>query len=333
MSARVDAAVAASRMHDSRSTSGVAVAGGGAVRVSPPVRGPANGERTAPPPPFDASAPVPEAYDVFCEGCGYSLLGLAADRCPECGMPYDTLALPYARVPWLHRRRVGRWAAYWQTVRQVVFHPRAFATELCRPVRVSADDARRFRRISTHLAAVSATLFVVLLASALGGLRLSGLSEPARVLLQIGLAVVGWVSGVAFLRLASDVPVFIWKGLPSLPPSELAPLHHYASAPFALFPLVGGVILVLGIVIGTSTDPFGLALPLTVAAIALGAAWVLACWWTPVVLMRAATGCGWGRAALLALYLPVHWFLMALLTLMLTMIFLAGAGQVIKGFL
>jgi hypothetical protein len=60
---------------------------------------------------------------------------------------------------------------------------------------------------------------------------------------------------------------------------------------------------------------------------------VLACWWTPVVLMRAATGCGWGRAALLALYLPVHWFLMALLTLMLTMIFLAGAGQVIKGFL
>jgi hypothetical protein len=275
---------------------------------------------------------VPDAYDLFCEGCGYSLIGLAADRCPECGLHYDALALPYARVPWLHRRRIGRWSAYWQTVRQVVFHPRAFATEVCRPVRISADDARRFRRISIHLAALSAVLFGALLVLITGSFRPPGVGGAWLILLKIALCLLGWAGGVMFLRLASDMPVFIWKGLQSLPPSELAPLHHYASAPLALVPFVAAAGFGMGLLVANPRDPLGLSVPLQLAWAAILVTWVLVCWRTPVVLMRRATGCGWGRAMVLTLYLPVHCFLMALLTVILTGMVIAGAGEILKYF-
>src|SRR4051794_9109758 len=87
----------------------------------------------------DPAHEVPPEYDVFCEGCGYSLAGIAADRCPECGRPYDPAELPFARVPWLHRRRIGFWRAYVKTVAMVLLTPRRFARELCRPVRVSKE--------------------------------------------------------------------------------------------------------------------------------------------------------------------------------------------------
>src|SRR5687767_8684223 len=97
-------------------------------------------------PVHDPGAAVPAEYDVFCESFGYGLIGITADRCPECGAAYDGNELPFARVPWLHRRRLGRVRAYLATVRMVTFSPRRFAEELCRPVRISADDAKRFRR-------------------------------------------------------------------------------------------------------------------------------------------------------------------------------------------
>src|SRR4029078_9034741 len=98
----------------------------------------------APPEPrvFDSGGVVPAEYDVFCEGCGYSLAGIVTDRCPECGRVYDPNELPFARIPWLHRARIGRWRAYCSTIRMLLFHPRRFAKELCRPVRISASDAR-----------------------------------------------------------------------------------------------------------------------------------------------------------------------------------------------
>ena len=43
--------------------------------------------------------PVPAEFDLLCEGCGYSLIGLMVDRCPECGASFDATALPLARVP------------------------------------------------------------------------------------------------------------------------------------------------------------------------------------------------------------------------------------------
>src|SRR4051794_13223330 len=89
---------------------------------------------------------VPDEFDVLCEKCTYSLIGLTCDRCPECGHPFDHTELPLARVPWLYRRRIGKRLAFARTWRMIVKDPHAFAKELCRPVRISQEDARLFRR-------------------------------------------------------------------------------------------------------------------------------------------------------------------------------------------
>ena len=89
--------------------------------------------------------PVPAEFDLLCESCGYSLVGLMVERCPECGQPFDATQLPLARVPWLYRKRLGRVGAYVQTLRLALLSPRAFAAELCRPVRISAQGRREVR--------------------------------------------------------------------------------------------------------------------------------------------------------------------------------------------
>jgi hypothetical protein len=251
---------------------------------------------------FDPAAPVPEEYDLFCHECGYSLLGLSGDRCPECGRAYDPGELPYARVAWLHRRRIGRWTAYWRTVRHVVFRPTSFATEMCRPVRISADDAKRFRRATVYVAATTPLVVALLLGWLFGpgGVRWTWYD----LALFVGQLAGGWVATVLFLRLATDMPLFIWQGLPSLPPTELAPLHQYAAAPLALTP----VVVVAG-VLTQFTSPWPVLSRAVIAAVAAG--WLVACWTTPLVLMKAATGCGTRRVVLLGLYLPLHWLLMA----------------------
>jgi hypothetical protein len=284
-----------------------------------------------PAPAFDASAPVPQEYDAFCENCGYSLLGLSGDRCPECGRQYDPLALPFARIPWLHRRRIGRWSAYWQTVRQATFRPQHFAVELCRPVRISADDARRFRRISIHIGAFTGVaLATALIVMADGWIRPVGIRGPALLVIRGGLVFIAWVWAVWFFRLSTDMPLFIWKGLPSLPPSELAPLHHYASAPLALLPFVAPALLIPALLASMGGDPFDLYVPLAFAGGGVLVAWLYFCWRTPLAMMKCATGCGARRVALLALYLPVHCLLMALFVFLLIAVAVMLLGGLLK---
>src|SRR3954468_12080260 len=103
--------------------------------------------------------PVPDEFDLLCEHCGYSLVGLtASNRCPECGEEFDPNDLPLARVPWLFRTRRGKVASYVQTVQLILQNPTAFARELCRPVRVSAKDAKQFRRATIRIAMLTCVL-------------------------------------------------------------------------------------------------------------------------------------------------------------------------------
>ena len=280
-----------------------------AAPVPAPTPGPAPSTR------FDPSAPVPEEYDVFCHRCGYSLVGLVGYRCPECGAAFDANELPYARVPWLHRRRIGRLTGYWQTMWQVVLRPRAFAEELCRPVRISADDAHRFRKATIYFAASAGLAMVVGLVWVKGDLVPMWRDVRARVDFLL-LSAIGWGAAVMFMRLATDMPLFIWKGHPLLPPHELAPVQHYAAAPLALTPAVFLLALVLpGLAWSLRGGREWANLSAAGAAIAL-AAWVAVAWRTPLVLMKAATGCGPDRVLLLALYLPLHCLIMAVLTVL-----------------
>lgn len=264
-----------------------------------------------PSPPLDPGRAVPAEYDVFCEACGYSLIGIAADRCPECGASYDAAALPFARIPWLHRRRLGRARAYGSTVAMVLRRPRRFAEELCRPVRVSAADAAAFRALTIRVAAVSVALAAAaVMALAIAELPAGTTLTPGSWAVMAGLVVLTFVSTTVFLRLATDMPTFIWRGLPSRPATELAPVHHYASAPLALMPGLALVTVAASFVFINPPDET----VLLVCQWAVGG-WVLGLifvsWRRALQLMSAATGSGRRRVALLGLYLPVHWLLMA----------------------
>jgi hypothetical protein len=271
--------------------------------------------------------PVPDEFDLVCEHCGYSLVGLTSDRCPECGEWFDTKALPLARVPWLFRRRLGRISSYRQTVVEILRAPARFAREVCRPVRICISDARAFRKMSVRLAVASiviaALLYVALTipwVAYLSPRTLSG--QRDMMVLAIAVVLTPWVVALLnlFFLLGTDLPTFIWKGLEDNP-IDLAPLHHYASAPLALAAML---ILPAGLSAGLNQIA-----PDTIFAIAAAALLILCAvvivallWWIPLRLMKTATGCGPRRVLMLALYLPLHWFVMLTLC---TLLFVVGA--------
>jgi hypothetical protein len=199
--------------------------------------------------------PVPDEFDLLCERCGYSLIGLSSDQCPECGTRFNPNDLPLARVPWLYRARLGRVKAYARTIRAILSHPAAFAAEICRPVRISAADALSFRRFTIRIVWwLGAFALAAWLAAAVSWdvQRVGGWQRiPRRQMLEmlvIGVASCGLLVGLwVFLWLATDLPTFIWRGLPANP-RDLAPLHHYACAPLVLIPaaaVAGAVVLIV----------------------------------------------------------------------------------------
>ena len=82
-------------------------------------------------------------YDLFCQTCGYNLRGLTGDRCPECGRSLETIRATTSLIPWVYRKKLGQFRAYWRTVWLVMFRQRRFCDEMARPV--SYADAQRFR--------------------------------------------------------------------------------------------------------------------------------------------------------------------------------------------
>jgi hypothetical protein len=276
---------------------------------------------------FDPSREVPDEYEVFCESCGYSLAGLATDHCPECGGKFDPADLPFARIPWLHRRRLGKVTAYLRTVRLVCLHPAAFARELCRPVRISAADARGFRLATIRLLTIFA-LFVALAAIAFAAIRVYQIRIVARQtttltpadLVFISLSALAAVGAVhMFLRLATDMPLFIWKGHPSLKPAELSPVHQYASAPLALAPFA--VVLFVYLIYLREASMLAARKLFTQMATAEAVIVPLWLWAVALVLMAVSTRAKPRRLLLMAAYLPLHWFLMLALSGMVWLLF------------
>src|SRR5215212_4566949 len=92
--------------------------------------------------------PVPVAHlsELFCPECGYDLRAIESDRCPECGWTIDRdAAATGSRIPWVHRRSIGRWRAYWRTAWLATWRIKQVAMESVRPV--DEKDGRRFARI------------------------------------------------------------------------------------------------------------------------------------------------------------------------------------------
>lgn len=274
--------------------------------------------------------PVPPEFDLLCEGCDYSLVGLMVDRCPECGRPFDPALLPLARVPWLYRRRLGSLRTYRQTVALVLRRPRVFSRELCRPVRISESDARAFRARTIRIAA-TAVLIPIIAAVYQQWAMLVPIPRWAIGVVSL-MCLLSWFAVSLWMWMSTDLPTFIWRGLPGRS-DDLSPLHHYACAPLALMPIPAILIAVGLLVMGNAAfDPRGgptAATVLIVLALLLPIA--LAAWVIPLVLMRTATGCGAGRVLLLAVYLPLHWAMMAFLIFGIGVVLAIILGAIVSG--
>jgi hypothetical protein len=260
--------------------------------------------------------PVPAEFDLLCESCGYSLIGLMVDRCPECGASFDATALRLARVPWLYRKRLGRASAYLQTLRFALLRPRRFARELCRPVRISAQDAHRFRMLTIGIASFGVAVGLA------GFLQYVVGFWPPR-LLSVGLlgACAGvWLATFFFLLMATDLPTFIWRGLPGRR-HDLSPLHEYAAAPLVLTLPAAVLFVLLIFVLGRlMVRREQLTVEGTIALVGIGLVPLLWTWLAAMVFMRTATDCTPDRVLVLGLYLPVHWAMMWLIVLLLVVV-------------
>jgi hypothetical protein len=257
--------------------------------------------------------PVPAEFDLLCESCSYSLVGLMTDRCPECGATFDPAQLPLARVPWLYRRRLGKARTHLQTAWFVITSARVFARELCRPVRISESDAHAFRLRTIRIAAAAPIVPVA------AGVYLRWPPVlPWWVAVVVGLScALGWFVIYVGLRLATDLPTFIWSGIPGRT-YDLSPLHQYACAPLVLLPIPAMIATAILFALDTYVlERSGELTPLGwLALVLLLLPFVVLMWTIPLVLMRTATGCPPRRVLALAAYLPVHWIMMALLVTM-----------------
>jgi len=193
-------------------------------------------------------------------------------------------------------------------------------------VRVSAEDARRFRSLTIWLATLS--LVVLIIALPVLESLLTKAPTPWRIPLwpfgrwwhMVGrYRVWEWLPALpialgfhVFLRLATDMPLFVWKGLPSLGPTQLSPVHHYASAPLAVFIVGLPLICAVQPIRASGYRQAQVGDEIVVCyAIVLVMVWMLWTWLVSLKLMKAAGGASRRQVRQLALYLPFHWLLMA----------------------
>jgi hypothetical protein len=171
--------------------------------------------------------------DAFCPDCGYSLRGLTSDRCPECGFELARIRSRTPRIPWEHRRRIGRMRAFLQTIGFVTFRYRDFCLEVYR----SLDDraAARFRWCA---------VLGVVLVGALSAFLFCALAQPDRDELVAGALVAGadlYVVGaasvvllIAFIVLtAMPRDVVTTRRLPESQSRQLPALMEYVTGVLA----------------------------------------------------------------------------------------------------
>ena len=98
-----------------------------------------------------------DADAVPCPACGYDMRFATDDRCSECGLVVDRVALSVSGVPWAHRRQIGRVRAFIRTVWQITLDKQRLRQELAKPQ--ERRDARAF--LTSNAAVVAAALIVI----------------------------------------------------------------------------------------------------------------------------------------------------------------------------
>jgi hypothetical protein len=272
------------------------------------------------------TAPAPAGdVELLCPACGYDLRAATSDLCPECGLLVDRTALNVSGIPWSHRRRIGRVAAYLKTAWMFTSDAAGVRNEVSRPQ--DGGDAVRFARVTGAILAValvSAFVAVSLMYGALVGARFSALALPpipASAPIRLGglfldLAI-PWSAGAVLLpvmpacltllaRAVTALPRAVFRGAAAAGGGEgregAAALAAYVTSPLLLLP--GAIACAIAaVLLGRWMEETALrnhvVVPLlwTVGAILLlvsvaGVSWRVAQW------LRRTSHCGLGRAVL-----------------------------------
>jgi hypothetical protein len=102
-----------------------------------------------------SSLPADASIDeeaLLCPSCGYDLRATAGDRCTECGDAFNRDDLRISRIPWAHRREIGRIKAYIKTVWLITIGSKSLKHEAAKPQNLR--DAIVFRRIAAILVGI-----------------------------------------------------------------------------------------------------------------------------------------------------------------------------------
>jgi hypothetical protein len=171
---------------------------------------------------------------VYCPDCGYNLRALTGQRCPECGFDLRSVQLTRSGIPWVHRKQLGAFAAYWKTVGLVARAPERLVAHL--GASVDLADAVRFGRINLAIACLSVCL---VLSSA--AVLLARQTQPPRMpSFWLGLAGLGVAAYYVVLAIVLAARLFVLLSLRDLPediwPRAVA-LRYYCLAPFSLMPI------------------------------------------------------------------------------------------------
>ncbi|HEY2587863.1 MAG TPA: hypothetical protein VGI81_19120 [Tepidisphaeraceae bacterium] len=223
-----------------------------------------------------------------------------------------------SRIPWAHRKSIGRWRAYWRTNLMVIFRIERLADEIARPV--SFADAQRFRHVTVLVAWLTVLAWRGSLSIAHRERLFDELRDPGshfgwwlQALVVASALFAAWLA----LLMMSGVGSYFFhpRGLPVIQQNRGIALSYYTCAPLALLWLPA---LCAGLAACLSTTDWVQDGPgkrwvnaLVIAATGFGAAIVFSCWVGIVSLMARITRCGRGQTITMTVYLPCAWALCA----------------------
>jgi hypothetical protein len=268
-------------------------------------------------PDLSSHPPAPADAGLHCPACGYDLRAATSDLCPECGMVVDREALKVSGIPWAHRRRVGRAAAYVRTVWMFASDSAAVRNEASRPQ--VGTDAVRFGRVTAAILAVPLVgVFVglCLMYGALVGGRFSALalpSIPAAVPMRLpGLFLdlaIPWSAGAVLLPVMPVCLTLFALAVTALPRAVFrrggpaaAALGGYVTSPLLLLP--GAIACAnMALLLSRWMEETALRNHVVVPLLwTMGAILLLVCLagvsWRVVQWLRRTSHCGLGRALL-----------------------------------
>jgi hypothetical protein len=219
-----------------------------------------------------AFAEIP--HDLYCQQCGYNLRGLTSDRCPECGRSLEAVRSAISQIPWVYRKDLGLFRAYWRTVWMATFRQKRLCDEMARPV--SYPDSQSFRWVTVLHA------YVPVLAVTVASYVLASWRPVDGEFWDVGFQAV-WPVAVLhiclllFLAAATGVPSYFFhpRDVPVTLQNRAIALSYYAGGPLAItgLPILAGS---FSYALGLDNDlGMGLAIFTAVFPCAQLAAWFL----------------------------------------------------------